>query len=71
MPKGVSSMVRDPVCGLEVEGFEYPEIEEYNGRQYYFTGLQCAQEFRRDPEKYAAGHEEEFGVPVPDYTRKS
>ncbi|MCL6520344.1 MAG: YHS domain-containing protein [Armatimonadetes bacterium] len=63
-------MVRDPVCGEDLEDVEYPEVEEYKGRYYYFGALECAQEFRRNPEKYVAGREEELGVPIPEYARK-
>lgn len=56
-------MIVDPVCGTELDDFEYPEIEEYEGRQYFFDSIECAREFRRNPEKYAKGHED-LGEPI-------
>ena len=57
-------MIVDPVCGTVLDGFEYPEMEEYEGRLYYFESLDCAQKFRANPEKYVAGREEELGEPI-------
>lgn len=59
-------MIIDPVCGKELDDFEYPDTEEYNGRIYFFSSLDCAQKFRADPEKYTKGREE-LGELVPDY----
>ncbi len=62
-------MIIDPVCGLELDDFEYPESEEYNGRIYFFGGLECAQKFRQDPEKYTKGREY-LGEPIPGYAKE-
>jgi YHS domain-containing protein len=62
-------MIVDPVCGEELDHFEYPDREEYNGRIYFFGSLECAQKFREDPGKYAAGHED-LGEPIPEYTHR-
>ncbi|MHB1001588.1 MAG: YHS domain-containing protein [Armatimonadota bacterium] len=57
-------MIVDPVCGTELDDFEYPEREEYNGRLFYFDSLECAQKFRENPEMYAIGHED-LGEVIP------
>jgi YHS domain-containing protein len=62
-------MAIDPVCGTVLDGFEYPEQEEFNGRIYFFGSLECAQKFRQDPAKYAAG-KEELGEPFPEYATR-
>ena len=62
-------MIKDPVCGKELDEFEYPDVEEYRGRRYYFGSLDCAQKFRENPDRYVAGREEELGEPIPEYAR--
>lgn len=62
-------MPTDPVCGMELDDFEYPDQEEYKGRIYYFGSLSCAQKFRWDPEKYTKGRED-LGVPIPGYAKQ-
>ena len=64
-------MIVDPVCGTMLDDFEYPEIEEYEGRRYFFHSLECAQKFRQNPQEYAAAYEEEFGEPIPEHTEKA
>lgn len=66
--KEVSDMIVDPVCGKTLDGFEYPDEEEYNGRIYFFHSLECAQQFRENPEKYAKGHED-LGEEYPKYAQ--
>lgn len=62
-------MIVDPVCGESLDDFEYPDVEEYNGRMYFFGNLECAQKFREDPEKYTKGREY-LGEPIPEYTKR-
>lgn len=64
-------MIVDPVCSENLDDVEYPEVEEYNSRYYYFESLECAQKFRREPDKYVAGREEELGEPIPGYLEKA
>lgn len=49
-------MVKDPVCGAEVD-----ENSEYNstshGKTWYFDSAKCKEEFDSDPHKYVPGHE--------------
>ena len=50
-------IVKDPVCGLEVnrdQAVTQRLKREYQGRNYYFCRDYCAQEFDRDPKRYLA-----------------
>lgn len=62
-------MIVDPVCGTILDDFEYPEVEEYEGRRYFFDSLECAQKFRGDPGKYAAGHKA-LGEPIAEVSEE-
>ena len=46
-------MVKDPVCGMDVDPETAPGKSEYNGHTYYFCSIGCKLEFDRDPEKFA------------------
>jgi YHS domain-containing protein len=67
----VEKMIVDPVCGTDLEHFEYPEREDFNGYTFFFGSLGCAQKFREDPAKYVAGREAEFGEKIPDYVENA
>jgi len=44
--------VRDPVCGIMVE--KNPELSaSHKGETYYFCSKADAEEFKKNPEKYA------------------
>lgn len=45
-------MVKDPVCGREVEDKKSNEQSEYKGRIYYFCCNACKIRFDNDPEQY-------------------
>ena len=45
-------MVKDPVCGREVEDKNFNERSEYKGRTYYFCSNTCKIKFDNDPGKY-------------------
>jgi Cu2+-exporting ATPase len=58
-PKGVESkeerrMVKDPVCGMELEPEMAYSKMEYTGNTFYFCSKQCEEEFKKKPEKYAS-----------------
>jgi Cu2+-exporting ATPase len=46
--------VKDPVCGMEIEPATAYGKTEYAGKTYYFCSKHCAEEFRKNPEKYAS-----------------
>lgn len=45
-------MVKDPVCGMEVDPGSAPFRLEHGGRTYYFCSRHCMEEFSKDPRKY-------------------
>ena len=48
------SMVRDPVCGMDVDPATAAASEEYEGTTYYFCSMGCNEQFKADPGRYAA-----------------
>ena len=47
-------MVKDPVCGMDVDPKTAAGKSDYNGQTYYFCSLGCKKSFDKEPEKYAA-----------------
>ena len=45
-------MVRDPVCGMNVDPKSSNYSMEYKGNTYYFCSEQCLNSFTSNPEKY-------------------
>lgn len=45
-------MVKDLVCGMEVDETKAVGVSEYNGRKYYFCSTGCKAAFDREPENY-------------------
>lgn len=46
-------MVRDPVCGMEIEEQEARATAEYEGQTYYFCCIACREQFLKHPQAYA------------------
>ena len=46
-------MVKDPVCGMEIEPVKAAAIHNYRGRDYYFCSADCEAKFLEDPDRYA------------------
>ena len=46
-------MVKDPVCGMEVDPKTAGGKSDYKGQTYYFCSLGCKKAFDQEPEKYA------------------
>lgn len=51
-------MVRDPVCGMQVNEHDATAKTEHDGRNYYFCSAGCKQTFERGPQQYTG----EYGV---------
>lgn len=49
---GVSPMVRDPVCGRELDEEDVLATTEYEEQTYYFCSQECHDQFLRDPQAY-------------------
>lgn len=45
-------MVRDPVCGKEIDIEKFTEQSEYKDRIYYFCSTECKTKFDKDPREY-------------------
>lgn len=46
-------MVRDPVCGVEIDEKTAPYKTVYANNVYYFNSSECQAKFSEDPQKYA------------------
>lgn len=46
-------MVKDPVCGMELNESAASAKTDYKGKTYYFCSSSCQSAFEREPEKYA------------------
>lgn len=51
-------MVRDPVCGMEVDQSRAAAVLDYKGQKFYFCALSCYDAFEENPGKYASGRRE-------------
>ncbi|HEX6467085.1 MAG TPA: YHS domain-containing protein [Terriglobales bacterium] len=45
-------MHTDPVCQMQVWEEDAVATAQQSGRTYYFCSQQCADTFKRDPQKY-------------------
>ncbi len=45
-------MVKDPVCGMELEVSAAAETREFGGKTFYFCSASCADKFDKEPEAY-------------------
>ena len=66
-PRPVVGLVKDPVCGMDVD----PHTAEYNavhsGRTWYFCSARCRDKFVASPENYLSP-EQQQAAPVPPGT---
>ncbi|MEM0232961.1 MAG: YHS domain-containing protein [Candidatus Nezhaarchaeales archaeon] len=47
-------MVKDPVCGMNVDEKTTKLKSEYMGRTYYFCSKPCKETFDKNPAKYVS-----------------
>ena len=47
-----SFLVKDPVCGMDVDPHQAPGQTEHQGRTYYFCSTHCQARFEADPDQY-------------------
>jgi P-type Cu+ transporter len=52
---GAETLVRDPVCGMDVDPHATPHRHELHGRTYHFCSAGCRAKFAADPERYLGG----------------
>jgi YHS domain-containing protein len=50
----VSLMVKDLVCGMDVDERKVTQKSVVNGKTYYFCSKACKVEFDKDPQKFIA-----------------
>ena len=48
------TLVKDPVCNMDVDPTTAAGSSEYKGQTYYFCSPGCVKRFNADPEKYLA-----------------
>src|SRR5579864_3940286 len=48
------TLVKDPVCNMDVDPGRAAGSSEYKGQTYYFCSPGCVKRFNADPEKYLA-----------------
>ncbi len=48
-----TTIVKDPVCGMDVDTATAAGQSEYQGQIYYFCGSSCKEKFDLDPTQYA------------------
>ena len=49
-----ATIVKDPVCGMEVEITTTTARTQHAGQTYYFCAAGCKDQFDRNPEQYLA-----------------
>jgi Cu+-exporting ATPase len=62
------AMVKDPVCGMEIDSDTAAGSSEYEGVTYYFCAESCKQDFDAGPWKFigsGAGLKEAMEAPAP------
>jgi P-type Cu+ transporter len=47
-----TAVVKDPVCGMDIEAATAAGQTEYKAQTYYFCGLKCKEKFDLNPEQY-------------------
>ncbi len=47
-----ATMVKDPVCGMDVDPKDAAGQVDYQGKTYYFCSLECKQKFEKTPKQY-------------------
>ncbi len=45
-------MVKDPVCGMQVEESTAEDTATYQGKTYYFCSEDCKEQFEDNPQQY-------------------
>lgn len=45
-------MVKDPVCGMQIDEKSAVGKSDYKGKTYYFCSSHCLESFNKQPDKY-------------------
>ena len=63
-----AGLVKDPVCGMDVDPHAAKHRAEHRGRPYYFCSAGCRTKFEADPGKYLSPAAAQPPEPVPEGT---
>jgi Cu+-exporting ATPase len=55
------SMVKDPVCGMNVDEKTATVKSEYMGKTYYFCNQSCKVVFDKNPQRFTDDHSKHEG----------
>ena len=55
------SMVKDPVCGMNVDEKTVTLKSEYMGKTYYFCNQSCKVVFDKNPQRFTDDHSKHEG----------
>src|SRR6185295_10603112 len=58
-------LVKDPVCGMDVDPRSAKHRTDYQGRTYYFCSARCRERFEAEPQKYLAPESSAQSAEVP------
>ena len=47
-----TTIVKDPVCGMEIEIVAAAGHTEHSGQTYYFCGFKCKEKFDHSPAQF-------------------
>lgn len=53
----MTDLVKDPVCGMDIDPENAAAQEDHDGRTFYFCSAQCHAAFLDDPHRYGHPHE--------------
>ncbi len=56
-------MVKDPVCGMDIDEKKVKARSEYHGQVYYFCTANCKRWFDKYPDRYLPQAQTLDGVP--------
>ncbi len=65
----MTELVKDPVCGMDVDPAVTPHHHEHGGATYHFCGQGCLTKFSGDPEHYLSGAHRKAAADVPAGTQ--
>jgi Cu+-exporting ATPase len=51
----MAELVKDLVCGMEIDPATAAATSQYRGATYYFCAVGCKEQFDADPGKFAGG----------------
>lgn len=53
----MTDLVKDPVCGMDIDPENAAAQEDHDGRTFYFCSAQCHAAFLDEPHRYGHPHE--------------